>query len=475
MRFSFFSSVRPSMILLFVGLFLYSAAAQALENDLTLDAIAATVQGKAVTCYEVEENIRKLRQQLQQSGLIDFDHKQLYQRALDAQIMQRLQASEAHKLGINIADDEVNSAIKKVAKDNKLDMSQLKEALKAQGIDFDDYRESLKKRMLSNKLIDIAVRGRVKISDEAMREYYRKYMLNPKPVREIRLAQIFRAVKNTSGPITIRQNKQDIEKVRKKLDTGAEFSDLVTLHSQSPDAASGGDMGWFLPGGISPVFAEVFQLPVLGYTHIIRSPAGFHIVKVVEERWHEPELGESYDEVHARHILLKVPTTANEATRAKIMDRAQNIARNMQSVDDDAFATRAKETSQGPSNSRGGDLGWFRKGQMVKAFEDVAFALNAGDTSGVVKSAFGLHIIRVVEKRHINPNSFEARLNQINQVLSNAEMQTQVPRWLASLKAKAVIKTLSCPQLQYATEKSSGAQLQLTESLSDRPSESKSR
>ncbi|MDQ6967740.1 MAG: peptidylprolyl isomerase, partial [Mariprofundaceae bacterium] len=116
--------------------------------------------------------------------------------------------------------------------------------------------------------------------------------------------------------------------------------------------------------------------------------------------------------------------------------------------DDEAFATRAKEVSQGPSASRGGDLGWFKRGQMVAAFEDAAFALKEGETSGVVKSPFGLHIIRVIKKRHVDPNSFVARADQIKQALTNAEMQTQVPRWLASLKAKAVITKQSCPQLE---------------------------
>jgi len=417
--------------------------------SVALDGIAAIVRGQAVTCYDVENGMQVLRKQLQQSGMTQLDHRQLYQRALDTQIMSQLQKHEAHKLGIKVSKEEVDRAIENIATNNHIDSAQLKQALQAQGIHFTDYRENLKKRMLNNKLIDIAVRGRLKISDEAMHEYYRKYMKNPKPVREIHLAQIFIGVENGSTAAVIKQKQRMISVVREKLLAGASFSDLVTLYSQASNASSGGDMGWFSRGGISPAFAEVFQLSVGGYTKLIRSPAGFHLVKVLEERWKQPELGESRDEVHARHILLKIPEHANEAIRAKIMNRARNLARDLKDADDEAFATRSKEISQGPSASRGGDLGWFKRGQMVAAFEDVAFALNVGETSGVVKSPFGLHIIRVVGKRHVDPNSFVARESQIKQALTNAEMQTQVPRWLATLRAKAVIKKQSCPQLEH--------------------------
>jgi len=442
------------MILLFCALFLRVPLIQTEVSaneagTVALDGIAATVRGQAVTCYDVENGMQVLRQQLQQSGMSQLDHSQLYQRALDTQIMSQLQKHEAHKLGIKVTESELDSAIANIAKNNSLDVEQLKQALQAQGVRFADYRENLKKRILNNKLIDIAVRGRLKISDEAMREYYRKYLENPKPVREIHLAQIFIGVENGSSISVVKKKQAVIASIRKKLLAREAFSKLVTLYSQAPDASSGGDMGWFSLGGISPAFAEVFKLPVGGYTHIIRSPAGFHLVKVLGERWKEPELGESRDEVHARHILLKIPDNASEAIRAKIMNRARNLARDLKSANDEDFATRAKEISQGPSASRGGDLGWFKRGQMVAAFENAAFALKAGETSGVVKSPFGLHIIHVVGKRHIDPNSFVAREAQIKQALTNAEMQTQVPRWLASLKAKAVITKQSCPQLEH--------------------------
>ncbi|MFC1537167.1 peptidylprolyl isomerase, partial [Pseudomonadota bacterium] len=171
---------------------------------------------------------------------------------------------------------------------------------------------------------------------------------------------------------------------------------------------------------------------------------GFHILKVIGERMHAPKTGESYDEIHARHILISLPESADETTKAKIRHRAATIAREMKNRSDEEFVTRAKEISQGPSAQRGGDLGWFGRGQMVAEFEAVAFTLAPGETSDVVESSFGLHIIRVIAKRHIDPNAFEAHRDQIQQLLINAEMQSQAPRWIESLKAEAVIERKGC-------------------------------
>jgi peptidyl-prolyl cis-trans isomerase SurA len=277
-----------------------------------------------------------------------------------------------------------------------------------------------------------------------MREYYRKHLANPEPVREVQLAQVFVALPASPSAEQVLNASKRADKIHASLKAGSSFKKAIAMESDAPDAKEGGVMGWFYPGGIAQPFEEVFGLPVGGFTGPIRSPVGFHIVQVIDERMHQPEVGESFDEVHARHILLTLPGGSDETTKAKIRYRAESIAREMERASDEEFATRAKEISQGPSAERGGDLGWFHKGQMVAAFEEAAFKLEAGGTSGVVESPFGFHIIRVVARRHVDPNAFEVHRERIEQVLVNAEMQNQVPRWIAGLKADAVIEYKSC-------------------------------
>ena len=410
-----------------------------------IDAIAAIVNGTAITCYEVDRDKEMLIQQIKQSGQGSLPSDLfLSERALDTRITLLLQKQEAAKLGITVADDEVDNAIANVESKNNIPAGQLSEILKAQGVDVNDYRETLRDRLLTGKVVNTVVRSKLSISEESMREYYRKFLKDPKPIREVQLAQIFISLPPSPTPEEFSKASNKTELIYEKLAHGANFKKISALESDAPDAKQGGEMGWFFPGGIAEQFNEVFSIPVGGVAKPIRSAGGFHILKVSNERMHAPQVGESRDEIHARHILIKLPESADPATTAKIRYRASTIAREMKNSSDEAFSTRAKEASQGPSAERGGDLGWFGQGQMIPEFETVAFAMSPGETSDVVETSFGLHIIRVIAKRHIDPNAFEVHRDQIQELLTNSEMQSQAPRWLENLKAQAVIEHKGC-------------------------------
>jgi len=410
-----------------------------------IDSLGAIVNGKAITCYQINRDKQIMIQQIKQSGQTTLPTDALLsRRALESRITQTLQQQEAAKLGLSIPAKEIDHAMSDIESKNNIPPGRLPDVLKAQGVDLEDYRGTLRERLLTNKVINIAVRSKLSISEESMQEYYRKHLANPKPIREVQLAQVFVALPASPTPEQLIKMQERAKGIYIELMNGASFKQMAALKSDANDAKQGGEMGWFFPGGIAQQFNEVFTLPLGGIAKPIRSSGGFHIIKVTNERMHEATVGESYDETHARHILIKLPESADEATQAKIRHRAATIAREMKKSSDEEFATRAKEISQGPSADRGGDLGWFQKGQMVPAFETAAFAMKAGDVSDVVESSFGLHIIRVIAKRHINPNAFEAHRDRIQQVLTNAEMQSQVPRWIANLKANAVIERKGC-------------------------------
>jgi len=431
-------------LLLFTLLFALAVPAQA-EDEL-LDGIAAIVNGQAITCFQAKQDADEFRQQLTASGSkVTPDKNTLFTRALDNRITHVLQEQEAKKLEISVGDEELQQAMTNIEKKNNIPAGQLLDIIQSQGMDVERYQKNMRDSLLTGKLTNIAVRSRLQVSEEAMHEYYRKYIANPMPLREVGISQIFLSLSSDPSPQEVAGAYKKMRAWRQELLHGASFERLVRLHSEAPDTSRGGSMGWMIPGALSSRFASIFSLKVGEVSEPIRSPAGLHLFTVTQDRMKDPnKLAEAYDEVHARHILLKMSDSMTSTEQSEVRKRAEAIAEAMQDVSDKEFATRAKEVSQGPSASKGGDLGWFKHGAMLPEFEEAAFALEPGQTSGIVKTRFGLHIIYVAEKRHIEPDSFEAHHDDIQNILLNTEMQDQLPRWMASLKAKAVIERRVC-------------------------------
>lgn len=144
-------------------------------------------------------------------------------------------------------------------------------------------------------------------------------------------------------------------------------------------------------------------------------------------------------QVHARHILLKLDKDADEATVAKAKARAEELAKEAQKPDAD-FEALAKKNSEGPTASRGGDLGFFEKGRMVPAFADAAFAMKAGEISDPVKSEFGYHVIQVVEKKDAGKTSFDEVKEKILSQLERQKFNEAMRTYMAELKKDAKIE-----------------------------------
>ena len=143
------------------------------------------------------------------------------------------------------------------------------------------------------------------------------------------------------------------------------------------------------------------------------------------------------DEVHARHILLQLKRDASPAEDAAMHQRAEEIAQRIRAGAD--FAKLARELSDGPSASQGGDLGWFKRGVMVAEFEKVAFALPVGAVSDPVRTQFGWHVIQVVGRRKAPPPPFDTVKEQLRQKLSREQADRLTQDYLASLRKDAAI------------------------------------
>ena len=138
------------------------------------------------------------------------------------------------------------------------------------------------------------------------------------------------------------------------------------------------------------------------------------------------------EQVRASHILIKVDPQDDQAKKDEA--RAQIVAVQKRLAAGEDFAAVAKEVSQCPSNAKGGDLGFFRRGQMVKPFEDAAFALQAGQVTDVVETRFGYHLIKVVDKKAASTMEFAEVKDQIEEYLKQQKIKEEVGQYIEELK-----------------------------------------
>ena len=146
------------------------------------------------------------------------------------------------------------------------------------------------------------------------------------------------------------------------------------------------------------------------------------------------------EQVKASHILIKVEPTASDEQKAEARKKIETVQGKLKKGDD--FAAVAKEYSEGPSKSRGGDLGFFGRGQMVKPFEDAAFAMDVEEVSGVVETNFGYHIIKVSEKKPASTSSYSEVKDQLQQHLKQQKTRQAVEAYVEELRKKAKIELL---------------------------------
>ena len=151
-----------------------------------------------------------------------------------------------------------------------------------------------------------------------------------------------------------------------------------------------------------------------------------------------PDLFKQPEQVQASHILIKIDSKADESQKAQARKKIEKIQKRLQKGED--FAALAKEFSQCPSNAKGGDLGYFQRGQMVPPFEQVAFALKPGAVSDIVETKFGYHLIKVIDKKAETTIPYKDVKDKLEQHLKREKIQKEVTLYVEKLKEKAKVE-----------------------------------
>ncbi|CNI01941.1 peptidylprolyl isomerase SurA [Yersinia bercovieri] len=402
-----------------------------------VDKVAAVVDNGVVLQSDVDGLLQSVKLNAQQAGQQVPDDETLRHQILERLIMDSIQLQMAKKMGITVSDEALDKAIADIAAQNRMTPAQMRSRLAADGLNYDTYREQIRKEMLTSEVRNNEVRRRITILPQEVESLAKQIGNQTSGDAELNLSHILIPLPENPSQQQVDQAEELANKLVSDIKGGADFGKLAIANSADSQALKGGQMGWGKLQELPSLFAEKLQSANKGdVVGPIRSGVGFHILKVNDIRGADKTV--SVTEVHARHILLKPsPVMTDDQARAKLAAAAADIKSGKTT-----FANIAKEISQDPGSAvQGGDLGWASPDIYDPAFRDALMKLQKGEISAPVHSSFGWHLIQVVDTRQVDKTD-AAQKDRAYRMLFSRKFAEEAQTWMQEQRAAAYVKIL---------------------------------
>jgi len=411
-----------------------TAPVRVLADAREIDRVLVVVEDEVITESEFNTQLNAIKRQLKQSGRRIPPDDVLRGQILDRMVLDRIQVQQARREGISVNDKAVDAAVAGVARNNRLTLPQLRKALANDGIAYEDFRKNVADQLLIRQLVDKEVNSRVVVTDSEVDNFL---LTNPKGGsidREYNVSHIVIAIPRNAPPDVIEALARRVYGLYQRLEKGLDFAQAAVEYSQGREALDGGSLGWRKAGELPDAFIDVLKkLKPGGLSPVMRSPNGFHILRLNDVREGE----QSVTQTHVRHILIRPDTgvTVQEAKR-----KAQQLRDRIAAGED--FASLARANSEDTSSAiKGGDLGWVDPGVMVPQFESAMNELKVGELSEPVETRFGYHIIQVLERREQKGSDAQDRAKARAQI-REGKARERYDQWVRQLRDEAYVNYL---------------------------------
>jgi peptidyl-prolyl cis-trans isomerase SurA len=277
-----------------IALFMLSFCCVRAGAEELIDRIVAVVNNEVITLSDLNKVTTLMFAGVDKNqAFTDEQRSEIQQKALEQLVEKKLIEQKAKEFSIKVDDKEVSRAVEDVLKKNNISLEQLKEILKKDGSSIEEYRKMLRSEILQSKVIGREVRAKVTITDKDIQEYYEKNVKHQeKPGEKVRIQQIFLAIPPDMTPKQVEKLTSQLEEIKAKIVAGEDFGQMAAKHSQDPSAREGGDMGYFGRGELLPLMENVaFSLQPGEVSQVTRTPAGLHLIKVIDKKGAEGEIG----------------------------------------------------------------------------------------------------------------------------------------------------------------------------------------
>ncbi len=398
-----------------------------------LNRIVAVINDDVITLSQLEDRVRLIRQQLEERNTQLPPAAALRRQVLERLIVENLQLQMAERSGIRVDDETLNAALRNMAAQNGMNLSEFRELLIRDGYDYETFREQLRDEITMKRIRQQMVESRVHVTQQEIDNLLASAAGYSDQDREYRLSHILVSIPEAATPDQVEAARKRAEDILARLRAGADFAQTAIAESDSQQALNGGDLGWRKTGKLPSFFSDVVnELQKGQISNLIRSPSGFHIIKITDIRGDERHV---VNQTHARHILLRPDTLTSEAD---IRVRMQQLHDRILGGED--FAKLARSHSQDTGSAvRGGDLGWVNPGDMVPEFEEAMNRLQPGEVSEPVKSRFGWHLIQVLERRQYD-NTEEYRRARARESILRRKRDEELEVWLRRLRDESYVE-----------------------------------
>lgn len=399
------------------------------------DAIVAIVNDDVITQSELDARVKRVENdvsnsQVNRAAVPGANAEQIRQTVLQTMVEELVQVQLAKQLGIVVSDPEVEQAVSDVANRNQVSLAQLQQKMQAENLDFNAFREEIRTRLLITRLIRARLSRQVSVSDFEIDELLRQQQSEGSE-KEYRASHILLKIPSEGSGQQVQAIQAKASRLADLLAKGGNFALVAKENSEAGDAARGGDLGWKTQEQLPEIFVtNLDQMSAGQVSGVIRSPAAFHILKLLAVRGGVKLV----EKRRVQHILVRAKTD---------LERQQAIVQ-LNKLREDILAGAefdqlAKSFSDDPgSAAKGGDLGWIVKGQTVPNFEQAVFAAEVDKISQPVQSQFGVHLIKVNEVTTDDVSQEQRRAQAYDQLLRR-KMSQQYPAWLSDLVSNAYV------------------------------------
>jgi len=425
--------LRNFIVIFLVNLLTFSISAVHAEDIVKLDRIVAIVDQSVITEFELENRISTVTAQLKKQGVELPPENILRKQILERLISDALQLQYAAQSGVKIDDTQLDKTIQRIAEQNQMTVAQFSEALKAEGISIKKFRADMRNEITIARLREREVESRVNVTESEIDNYLTTQASSNENRDEYEISHILIRTPEEGTPEEIQKAKAKVDEALEALQQGTGFAKVSASVSDAPNALEGGSLGWKAATQLPSLFLDALKNMQVGdISPALRSPNGFHILKLMNKRGGNSPL--VVEQTHARHILIKLSEVVSEKDGKLKMDAIKERLDN-----GEKFEVLARQYSEDGTASSGGDLNWLNPGDTVPQFEKAMNELAIGEISEPVRSPFGWHIIQVLERRKQDMSKEAARL-KARQEIRARKADEAYEDWLRELRDRAFVE-----------------------------------